>query len=221
MTRVVVIAAHPDDETLGVGGTIANHVDRGDTVCVLILGRGLASRGAVSDGEYSLLEKNCIDALKILGVENVQFENFPDNSFDSVPLLEIVKSIESHARDFDPEIVYTHHQYDLNIDHRITFDAVLTAFRPLPNSNCQQILSFEVVSASHWRNYPFNPTVFINISKNLDKKINALNCYDSEMHAFPHARSTEAVAALAKFRGSTIGCLAAEAFVPARIILKA
>lgn len=219
MTRVLVVAAHPDDEVLGCGGAMARHVRQGDQVAVLILGRGLGARGEAENAALSQLERDSRAALAELGVTDVRYEDFPDNRFDTVPLLAVAQAVEKVKAELRPERVYTHAAQDLNIDHRICFDAVMAAFRPQPGEPCREILTFEVMSATHWRAEEFRPTVFMDIADVLDRKLAALARYDSEMRPWPHARSVEAARVQAQWRGALVGVAAAECFVPARMVM--
>ena len=205
---------------------MALHVSQGDKVSVAILGTGIASRkekGAGISGEVAALREDSKRALSRLGVTDVAFLDFPDNSFDSVPLLDITKAVEKIVAKKKPGIVYTHHWGDLNIDHRRTCEAVLTACRPLGSCSVRRILCFEVLSSTEWNaqspKNAFLPNSFLDISSALQKKLAALKEYRGEMRPFPHPRSQEAVEALAKVRGSSIGAQAAEAFELAREIL--
>lgn len=222
MKKVLVVAAHPDDETLGAGGTMAKHIASGDSVSVMILGEGVASRKERGENyakEKEALRSDSRRALAGLGVKDIAFMDFPDNSFDTVSLLEIIKAIENVMAEKKPDIVYTHHWGDLNIDHRRTFDAVLTACRPV-GSTVKKIMCFEVLSSTEWNaqtpKNAFLPNYFVDIGSFLAKKISALKEYKTEMRKYPHPRSTEGAEILAKFRGMTIGKEAAEAFEIAR-----
>lgn len=198
--KVLVVAAHPDDEILGIGGTVAKHSSKGDEVYVLVLGEGKASRGETKKEELEELKEEAKEANKILGVKEIFFEGLPDNSFDSVPLLEIIKKIERYVEKIDPEIIYTHYGEDLNIDHRLTFQAVLTAARPLPGSKIKLLAVFETLSSTEWaeEEKAFVPNLYSEISDNLDKKLDAMSKYKSELREFPHPRSLEGIKVLAK-----------------------
>lgn len=221
--NIIIVAAHPDDETLGMGGTIAKHIAQKDIVKILILGTGVTSRD-LNEGKKDIekLRLESRKALSKLGVSDVEFFDFPDNKFDSVPLLEIIKRIETVFSNYKPEVVYTHHEGDLNIDHRVTFNAVITACRP-SNNFVKKILCFEVPSSTEWNfqngSNAFLPNVYIDISKYLEKKLSALNEYKGEMRPWPHPRSIKAVESLALWRGSTIGVDAGEAFELVREII--
>ena len=218
MNKILVIVAHPDDEVLGCGATIAQHTENGDKVQVVFAADGFSSREA-EDGERNLSATEVAD---ILGCENPIFLDFPDNKLDAVPLLRIVKEIEKIINDFQPNIVYTHYFGDLNIDHQITHKSVITACRPQPDFCVKEIYSFETLSATHWQSSSmantFNPNYFVDVSDFIKQKIKALQCYDNEMRDYPHARSYEAVASLSSFRGSSVGVHNAEAFVIERLI---
>jgi len=226
MKTILVIAAHPDDEALGCGGTIARLTSEGNYVYTLILGEGLTSRDTSRDRnkreeEIRELKKQAEEANKILGVKKVYTFDFPDNRFDTVPLLDIVKTIEKIKEDIKPDIVFTHHYGDLNIDHQITFKAAMTAFRPTKDESVNEIYSFEIPSSTEW-NGPYSlthfmPDYFVDVSKRLKVKINALKEYETEISDFPHPRSLKAVELNAKQWGVKMGFEAAEAFKTIRI----
>jgi LmbE family N-acetylglucosaminyl deacetylase len=221
--KVLVVAAHPGDEVLGCGGTIAREIEKGYEVYLLLLSQGVASR---FPNENKLnLEKNKLmneskNALKILGIKesNIFFGDFPDNKFDSVPLLDIVKFIESLIEKIKPDIIYTHYKNDLNIDHRKTFEAVITAARPIENYSVKRILSFEVLSSTEWafNSKKFAPNIYVNIEDTINKKIKALKRYKSEIREYPHPRSIDGIKILAKKRGLEVGMRYAEGFILVR-----
>ncbi len=222
--KILVVAAHPDDEILGCGATIARHCKEGDSVDILILGEGAASRKlGNSDSEVqeeiSKLRIAGAKAAALLGANEPTFVGLPDNRLDSIDLLEIVAKVQDICESVGPEVIYTHHWADLNVDHRIVCSAVMTAARPLPGSEVTSIYSFEVLSSSGWQfalGESFDPNYFVDVSETLEDKQNALECYSSEMRDFPHARSHIAIEALAKYRGALTGVEAAEAFVMIR-----
>ena len=221
MDKILVIAAHPDDEALGCGGTMARHVNYGDKVNVVFMSDGVSSRVSAKDNEENERRKCANKASEILGAQPPIFLNFPDNRMDEVALLDIVQSLEGVIYKIKPDVVYTHHLGDLNIDHQITHKAVITACRPQPNFCVKEIYSFETLSATHWQSPSmknvFNPNYFVGVSDFMDKKIKALQCYANEMREAPHARSYESVENLSKFRGSLVGVKNAEAFCVERI----
>ena len=217
--KILVVAAHPDDEVLGCGGTMARHASNGDKVHVLFMSAGVGSRENVKNDEINERRICAKQASKILGSQSPQFLNFPDNRMDSISLLDVVKSIELVIQEIGPDVVYTHHIGDLNIDHQITHKAVLTACRPQPESSVKEIYSFEVLSSTEWStNNPFIPNYFVDISDTLELKVSAIKAYNSELRTFPHARSIESIKALAKYRGASMGIRAAEAFKVERLI---
>jgi LmbE family N-acetylglucosaminyl deacetylase len=213
--NILVVAAHPDDEILGCGGTIAKLSGSND-VYILILGEGLTSRSGYDREKLAELKEEVIKANNELGVKEVMSANLPDNKFDSLALLDVVKKIEEIIEKIKPEIVFTHSIHDLNVDHRMTHKAVVTACRPVQNSCVKKLYAFEVLSSSEWNSTQlpvFVPNVYVDISKYLDKKIEAMKTYKSEIREYPHPRSEEAIRALAMKRGSECGFGFAESFV--------
>lgn len=219
--KVLVVAAHADDEALGCGGTIVNHVTDGDRVYTVFLADGVTSRQGSVTGELKQRNKAADAALDILGVEESFMLGFPDNKLDSVPLLELVQALEDIVNQVEPDIIYTHHVGDLNIDHRIAHQATLTAIRPLPGSTIRQVYAYEVLSATEWNTpgiNPFLPNVFVDISSSIEKKITALEAYELEMRPPPHSRSTINSKRIAELRGNAVGVEFAEAFMLIRMI---
>jgi len=221
---ILIVAAHPDDEVLGCGGTIARLIKEGFEVYTLILGEGITSRDDMRDRkrreeEITELKGEAKEANKILGVKEVFFYDFPDNRFDTVPFLDIVKVIEKVKNSINPEIIFTHYEMDLNIDHQITYRAVITATRPLKEETVKEIYSFEIPSSTEWR-YPlnFSPDVFFDISTTIDIKIKALEKYKTELKKYPHSRSLEGVKLIAKNWGIKVGLEYVEAFKVVRIL---
>lgn len=219
---VLIVAAHADDEVLGCGGAIARHVADGASVHAVFLADGVNSRANQTQADLERRLCAAKVAHEILGIEKVEYLGFPDNCMDSVPLLNVVRGLEEVIQSIRPEVVYTHHHGDLNVDHRIANQAVMTACRPLPGSSVKQILSFEVPSSTDWSNpcqEPFVPNFFVNITDYFDRKLQALKAYQLEMRDPPHSRSTQHVESLARHRGSSIGLDFAEAFVSIRQIV--
>ena len=224
--NILVISAHPDDEVLGCGGTIIKHSKKFN-VFSIIAGEGITSRNKKRPknikSRLNILKKQALMAAKIMGVRKTFFLSLPDNKLDTLPLLEIIQKIESIILKIKPEIIYTHHHGDLNIDHQIINRAVLTATRPMNKFNVKSIRTFEVLSSTEWnfqdsKDNIFKPNLFIDITKEMKKKIKSFLCYKSEVMPFPHPRSKDAIKYLAKLRGSTSGFRAAEAFFIARSI---
>lgn len=227
--RALIVASHPDDEVLGCGGTIARHAIAGDDVRVLILAEGVTSRDKsrkrkMRSLELTALSKAAGKANKILGVKKLALCDLPDNRMDTVALLDIVKIIEELINEFKPLIIYTHHAGDLNIDHRRTHEAVVTACRPCPGCPVEELLFFEVPSSTEWQTPAssgsvFAPNWFVDVSQTLELKRKALEAYASEMRSWPHPRSIDAVMHLARWRGACAGFEAAEAFMLGRKIV--
>jgi LmbE family N-acetylglucosaminyl deacetylase len=218
--KVLVIAAHPDDEVLGCGATAARLVMEGHEVHFVILGEGMTSRrperGDTDAAQLATLHQQAQAAAAKVGVKSVVLHKLPDNRLDTLPLLEIVKMVEGHVDRLKPEVLYTHHGGDLNIDHAVIYRAVLTATRPVAGQPVREIYAFEVPSSTEWafqRLEPlFRPNVFVDVTRTLEAKIAAMSCYESESRKFPHPRSAEALRAIAMRWGSVAGCGAAEAF---------
>lgn len=229
MTKtVLVVAAHPDDEVLGCGGTIAAHAQAGDKVHIVIMAEGLTSRDPKRD-TTSNREGLCVlaaaarQANALLGAASVTLHGFPDNRMDTLDRLDLIKLIEREVGRLQPDIVYTHHAGDLNIDHRIVHEGVLTACRPKPAHPVKTLLFFEVPSSTEWMpatsGPSFTPNWFVNITDTVALKLKALDCYAAEMCAWPHARSVKAIENLAGWRGASVGVNAAEAFILGRNIV--
>jgi LmbE family N-acetylglucosaminyl deacetylase len=224
--NILAICAHPDDEVLGCGGTLARHAAAGDQVAVCFMTDGEAARTTVAADNALNRQLAAKAAASVLGVQIADFGKFPDNRLDTIALLDLARHVEKLALEHQPDIVYTHHGGDLNVDHRLTFQAVLTAFRPLCASGAvESIISFEVSSSTEWSSpeigLSFVPNHFVDISRTLDRKISAMECYRQEMRSPPHPRSANALRALAAWRGAASGIDAAEAFVLVRRIIRA
>jgi len=224
---VLVVAAHPDDEVLGCGGTIARFALDGYSVNVLLLADGETSRDDIPNdniGNILVQRKNMANqACGILGCASVKILRLPDNRMDSLDLLDVVKEIEAIIDSYQPIKILTHHIGDLNIDHRIVHEAVVTACRPKPNHPTKELLFFEIPSSTEWRPASpantFQPNYFIDISNTIDIKLQALQVYKKELEQFPHPRSLKAVESLAQWRGATVGVVAAEAFILGRKLI--
>lgn len=225
MTTVLVVAAHPDDEMLGCAGTLVRHVRDGDRVEIAILAEGATSRSSANDrdahsAELESLRAAARAAAMTIGAEPPEFFGLPDNRMDGEVLLDVIHRLEETVARVRPNIVYTHHRGDLNVDHDVTHRAVITACRPLPGHTVTRILAYETVSSTEWMSPAsapqFSPNWFVDVSDVLETKIAALRCYESEMRPFPHPRSHEAVEHLARWRGASAGFGAAEAFMLVR-----
>lgn len=227
MKRILVVCAHPGDEILGCGATMALHVRQGHHVRVMVMGDGWTSRVKSMEKAMSVVDLDVIEeqgraALKILGVEQVEYLRFPDNRFDTLPLLDLVKEIERVKQQFAPDIVYTNSPFDLSVDQQKTSRAVVTAFRPQPGDNSTELLCFEVPSSTEWNALDgagfFAPNYFLDVSEALAIKISAFQQLGSEVRPWPHPRSLEAIEYQAKSRGASVGVSAAETFMLLRTV---
>ncbi|MFC1748536.1 PIG-L deacetylase family protein [Pseudomonadota bacterium] len=222
--KVLVVAAHPDDEVLGCGGTTARLVKEGWVVETLILGEGVTARDdkrvvARRKSQLEQLNSHAEKANVKLGVTRVYREQFPDNRFDSFPLLDLIKKIERVVERVNPQILFTHYENDLNIDHQMTYRAVITATRPMLGQAVREIYSFEVMSSTEWR-YPlsFSPDYFVDVSSSIDKKIAAMKVYKGELRKYPHPRSIRAIKETARNWGIKVGMDFSEAFMTVRVL---
>ncbi len=226
--NVLVVAAHPDDEVLGCGGTIARLAAAGRAVHVLLLADGENSRSAVdrsgvATGAVAARNAAAKQACRILGCTSVESLALPDNRMDGLVLLDVAKEIEARIARHAPTTLLTHHGGDVNVDHRVAHQAVIVACRPVPGHSVRELLFFEVPSSTEWRPPgsadSFAPNYFVDVSVTLDRKMMALDAYASELRDFPHPRSRPAIETLARWRGATVGVAAAEAFVLGRKII--
>jgi LmbE family N-acetylglucosaminyl deacetylase len=226
--NILVVAAHPDDEVLGCGATMARLAGEGHAVHVLILADGESSRIRTDMRAAADLvgERNAAaaEANRILRTASVTIHQLPDNQMDSVPLLDVVRLVEAAVARCQPDTVFTHHAGDVNVDHRVVHEAVLAACRPVPGHPVRNLYFFEVPSSTEWRPpgsaTDFAPSVFVDVSAVLAQKLEALGAYRAELREFPHPRSLRAVEALARWRGATAGVEAAEAFVAGRQVIE-
>jgi LmbE family N-acetylglucosaminyl deacetylase len=217
---VLVVAAHPDDEVLGCGGTISKLSRDGHEIHVAILGEGITSRyDRREDAKIALVEElrdSSRQVAQLLGVKEILLHDFPDNRFDTVPLLDIIKLIEKLIDKVRPRIIFTHHGGDLNNDHVITHRALLTATRPASVHRVDEIYAFEVPSSTEWAFGQFaprfRPNVFVDISTTMKIKLQAMQLYKNELKSFPHPRSIKILQNIAQRWGSNVGLKTAEAF---------
>lgn len=221
--KIMIVVAHPDDELLGLGATMNKLINEyGVKTHVVILGEGITSRSDQRDPEEWKKElethkKNIHSAKDMIGYHSVGIYDFPDNRFDTVALLDIVKVIEKEKNVFKPDVIFTHHGGDLNIDHQRTFEAVITATRPMEQENISTIIAFETPSGTEWRASTdprhFVPNLFFGVSeKNITAKINGMEFYEFEKRKYPHPRSPEALKIQAQRWGIVVGKAYAEAF---------
>ncbi len=222
--KILIVASHPDDEVLGCFGTVAKLIKEGYEAYTLILGEGKTSRDEQrvvesKKQEIEVLNTEIQKANDTIGIKKVFVESFADNRFDSVDLLDIVKVISKVKKEVQPDIIFTHFENDLNIDHRITYQAVLTATRPMEDECVKEIYSFEILSSTEW-NYPlsFSPDTFFDISDTINLKIEAMKKYTSELCRYPHPRSLEGIELNAKYQGMRVGKKYVEAFKSVRIV---
>ena len=226
-TRLLVVAAHPDDEVLGCGGTLAKAVSDGAEVAVVFLGEGISARFPV--GKYDSPEfaqqtaqrkKEAARALKTLGIKKVHYGQRLCCQFDTYPFISIVKNIEEHMETFRPTILFSHNPSEVNIDHRIAYEAVETACRPTRSWIPRAIYTFEVVCSGNWKFDPhFKPNVFVDIREFWAKKMQAWECYEGEARPFPFPRSNKGLEVLAEMRGMSVGIKKAEAFCLVRSVV--
>lgn len=224
----MIIVAHPDDELLGLGATMNKLIlEYNVKTHVVILGEGITSRSVERDQnkwstELETHRANIYSAHKKIGYHSVSIYNFPDNRFDTVALLDIIKTIEREKATFSPEVIFTHHGGDVNIDHQRTFEAVVTSSRPMQSELVKAIIAFETPSGTEWRASTdpkhFIPNLFIEVSPhNIDAKIQGMESYLYEKRIFPHPRSPDALKIQAQRWGIVVGCNYAEVFSIVRI----
>ena len=228
--KILVIVAHPDDEVLGMGGTIKKFTKNGDKVKIVVMATGIAARRStnfqnntkyqINERDQKTIKKQIREirsqskkAAKILGVNDIEFLDFPDNEMDTVSNIKITKAIESIINKFKPSKIFTHSHADINIDHRLIYEATITATRPNSKNNVEEVYSFEIPSSTEWF-FPttFQPNVFIDISKEIQNKLKAMSAYKTELQKFPHPRSIESLEHISRRWGSVSGFLAAESF---------
>lgn len=226
MKNILVVAAHPDDELLGLGGTIRRLTNDGAVANAVILAEGITSRGDTRDeADKNILielQHDAKAAANEVGYKNIEFCGCPDNRMDEMALLDVIKIVSKYVEKYQPDTIFTHFHGDLNIDHQMVNEAVLTACRPVDENPVKRIYAFETASSTEW-NYryaePFTPNVYFDITDTVDAKIKGMAYYESEKRESPHPRSSEALRALAEYRGSNVGVKYAEAFMLLREVL--
>jgi LmbE family N-acetylglucosaminyl deacetylase len=220
MNNILVIAPHPDDEVLGCGGIMKKYAEAGDHVYVLVVTRGTPK--LYSDERIKNVRKEAVEAHQILGVAETIFLDFPAPELDTVPVADISRAITEIITKFNIHVVFLPHRGDIHQDHRIVFNAGLVACRPVGRYTVKEIYAYETLSETEWAapfaDDAFIPAKFVNISGQMDFKLQAMKCFKSQLKAFPNSRSLEAIEALAKFRGATVGFERAEAFMTIRTI---
>lgn len=214
--RILCVVAHPDDEVLGCGATIAKHVEAGDQVLVFVLGDGVSSRLGYTKADMLRRRLQAHKAADKLGVE-LNMLDWSDQRIDARPFLDLVRDVEKAIDKFKPDVIYTHNPHDLNLDHELVARAVVTACRP-GKTTAKRILAFEIPSSTECLppacGRPFEPNVFVEVeTRHMERKLTALMCYQDEVRPFPNGRSGVAVKALAQWRGVCAGVMEAESFM--------
>ncbi|HLF67869.1 MAG TPA: PIG-L deacetylase family protein [Gaiellaceae bacterium] len=218
MTRVLVVAAHPDDEVLGMGGTVALHADRGDDVRILVVTDGSSTQYPGDEETRARKEQEALRAAAELGVSDYVHLDLPDMRLDTLPHVDVNRVVEVHVRDHAPHTVYTV-QPDVNLDHRALFDAVAVATRPTPGHPVRRLLTYAPTSSTEWTPAAVNwfvPNWYVDVTETLERKVAAFAHYETEQREYPHPRSERAIRAAASFHGSACGCEYAEPFVLVR-----
>lgn len=218
MNRVLVIAAHPDDEVLGMGGTIAVHVDRGDVLRVLVVTDGSSAQYPGDEATRARKEEEARLAASELGIEDYVHLELPDMRLDTLAHVEVNNVVEEHVRDLSPQVVYTV-QPDVNLDHRVLFDSVAVATRPMPGQPVRRLLTYAPASSTEWTPAPVNwfvPNWFVDVTETLERKVAAFAHYETERREFPHPRSERAIRSAAAYHGASCGWEYAEPFVLVR-----
>ncbi len=215
MSKVLVIAAHPDDELLGCGGTLIRHVDNGDEVQSVIMCEGESLR---YDGQEVHQHEATIEAARIIGITKTNRFDFPDQRLDKFSLVDLITPIERVVDSFRPDIVYVQFGGDINRDHALTFEAASIALRPTADY-VKEIYTFYTVGSTELKTPgEFNPNVWVDIEGQIDRKLQAFACYKSELREYPHPRSIEGVRNVAAFYGNQCCLRYAEAFMLMRKI---
>ncbi len=207
--NILIIAAHPDDEILGTGGTLKKHILKGDKVNVLIFCEAETMR---YKGKNVNLEEMAKKAGKIIGFNSIKFLKFPDQHLDTFSLVDIIKPIEEEVEKLKPSTVYTHYYGDINRDHKILAEATIVALRPFKNL-VESLIAYETPSSTEWQiPYNFSANYFVDITETFECKLKAMECYKSEIYPPPHPRSLESLKARAEYWGSFSNMRFAEAF---------
>jgi len=219
MEKILITCAHPDDETLGLGGTIKLHTLQGNKVFVLIFADGESGR-TTSSNRIKQRKSQAEEARTILGINEIKFLDYPDQRLDTIPVLELSKQIELQIKKWKPTVVYTHFWGDVNQDHKRVFEATLIATRPIPKSRVDRFICFETPSSTEWGYQNVKPNLFVDIQKVLDKKLKAFRKYKNEVMKYPHPRSEKAIIDKSRYWGTTVGIKHAEAFYVLRELIR-
>ncbi|MGA1823508.1 MAG: PIG-L deacetylase family protein [bacterium] len=217
--RELIVAAHPDDEILGCGGYIAKYHDTHE-LYVVILTNG--AEGRYEKSMVPTLKNQAIKANQIVGTKEVYFENLPNQGMDTIPLTDSIGVIEKYIDMIKPTTLFIHSSKDLNKDHRIVYEAGITAARPYPGQSVERIYTYFTASSTEWNSIgdSFMPNTYVTIKKELEKKIKAMKCYTTECRPYPHPRSAEALTHYASFWGISAGMEYAEPFALVRNVIK-
>ena len=218
--KVLVVAAHPDDELLGAGGTVAKHAANGDEVTLAVMCEGISMRYAAE--RYRIVCDQAKRAASILGAAHLHLGELPDQKLDTLPLTSVIAAVEALVREHTPALVYTHFSGDINRDHQVLSEAVMVACRPYAAPCVREILMFETPSSTEWScealGAPFRPGCFVDVAATLAKKLEAFACYSAEICPYPHPRSLRALEERARYWGSQNNLAAAEAFMVCRML---
>ncbi|MDN3025494.1 PIG-L deacetylase family protein [Streptomyces sp. S.PB5] len=220
MSTVLVLAAHPDDEVLGVGATLARHVREGDAVHAVVFAEGASSR--YREGLAEELSKSARRAAQVLGLASLELWSLPDQRLDTLPLIEVVQRVETVVDGLRPDLVYTHFPGDVNTDHGVVARAAWTACRPYVLPSLRRFAVFETPSSTEWgwsAERPFSPSLYVDVTRTLDDKLGAMSCYETELRDPPHPRSLHALRERAAYWGSRVGRPAVEPFQVLREVL--
>lgn len=219
--RILIVCAHPDDETFGMGGTIVYHKKQGSTIYLLVISTGQFGRKE-DEKSIKIRENQCRKAGKILGISKIDFLRHPDQKLDLIPVSELSSQIHNFITSFQPDLVYTHFWNDANKDHRLVYEATFIASRPTPKKKKLSLVCFEIPSSTelNFKQISFQPNLFVETSNFINKKITACKCYSSEIRPYPHPRSLKSFKIRSAFWGSVIGEKNAEVFILVRKIIK-
>lgn len=226
--KVLVVAAHPDDEVLGMGGTLLKHHNEGDTISVMFMSDGVTGRDFIYDPvarskEIQGRKEMAFQAGSLFGTQDITFLDLPNLRMDKEYLLELTKHIEKRVSEVEPDVVYTHFSSDTNVDHGVTHKACIVALRPVPGRKVASLRLFEICSSTEYSvlnsGNDFVPNLFVDITAFAEQKFDLIRCYDYEMREFPHPRSERSIKARDTFRGTSVGIESAEAFIEARRII--
>lgn len=220
MNRILVIAPHPDDETLGCGGIISRYCDEGAETFVCVVSNH--DEPIYTARHRETTKREAREAHSLMGVKETIFLDYAAVTLKDLPVYELNGAINKVVRDISPDAVYIPHAGDVHIDHQLVAQASMVAVRPLSGCTVKEVFAYETLSETEWNapraEYAFMPNCFINITGFLEKKLQAMACFTSQVYDPPHPRSLHALESLAKLRGSTISVDAAEAFVMLRSV---